>query len=119
MKQFYDFGESFQLVISLPKTRTPCTDMLGALRHSLQEVAYQKPGGGAGGGGGGWRSSHERVEEMKLKALFLHIALVFVSTVKSNGEGGRRISVFPLNALIIRHGWCARRPLRGRWCASG
>ena len=68
--------ESSQLVISLPKTRTPCTDMLGALRHSLQEVAYQKHGEGGRGGGERWRPSHERVEEMKLKALFLHIALL-------------------------------------------
>lgn len=46
----------------------------------------------------------------EIKGFVFTYRLDFVSTVKSNGEGGRRISVFPLNALIIRHGWCARWP---------
>ena len=112
--------QSFQLVISLPKTRTPCTDMLGALRHSLQEVAYRKHGeGGWGVGGGGVEAFPRTGRRDEIKGFVFTYRVGFVSTVKSNGEGGRRISVFPFKTLIIRHGWCARRPLRGRWCASG
>ena len=80
--------ESSQLVISLPKTRTPCTDMLGALRHSLQEVAYQKHGeGGRGGGGRAVEAFPRTGRRDEIKGFVFTYRVAFVSTVKSKGEG--------------------------------